>query len=43
MNEDRKIDNFCKALENVMSKSEYGGLNVIDRRLLDILHIHETE
>lgn len=41
--EDEKLNNYCSALENVMDKRNNGELNVIDRRLLEILNIPDID
>jgi hypothetical protein len=43
VSDSQKLDNFCEALENVMEKSDQGTMNVIDKRLLDILHISHPD
>lgn len=40
--EEKKIDKFCDALENMARKRKEGNLNIIDERLIEILRIYEV-
>ena len=37
--EEKKFENFCTALQNIAEKRKSEELNIIDKRLLDILNI----
>ena len=40
---EKKVDKFCRALDNIRRKQKDGTLTPMDRRLLKILKMHEEE